>query len=399
MINYIDRQSLSVLAPFLKRDYHWTNQQFSFVLIAFRVAYAIGQAVTGRIVDRLGTRNALSISVTWYSISAMLTPFATGLWSLCTFRFLLGTGESANWPAATKAVAEWFPKHERGWAVALFDSGSAVGAAVAPILVLTLYHVFGSWRPALAVPGLLGLLWLLVWRIVYRAPEDHPWLSASERQLILEDREQGRLHLPQVKWRQLLVLRQTWGILLGRMLTDPVWYFVTDWFAVYLAAKQVRLEQGILAFWIPFLAADIGNFLGGGVSSWLIRRGWNVIAARKIVIAVCGIGMTMLIPAAFTSNLFLLVALFSFSTCCYAAWSTMALTLPSDLYPNAWVASVSGITGAGSGIGTILSTFLIGWTADRYSFEPVLIGASLIPLLATALVFLLVRNGGKFKQA
>jgi ACS family hexuronate transporter-like MFS transporter len=391
-INYIDRQSLSVIAPFLKSDYRWSNEQFALVIIAFRLAYALGQALSGRFVDRVGTRTGLSISVLWYSVAAMLAPLASGLRSLCAFRFLLGLGESANWPGATKAVSEWFPRRDRGLAVALFDSGSAVGGAIAPPLVLFLYHTFGSWRPALAVPGLLGFVWLLVWRRVYRPPEEHPHISDAEKQMILEDREQDRLELPKANWPDVLRLKPTWGIILGRSLTDPVWFFVTDWFAVYLVAKHIRLEEGVLAFWIPFLAADAGNFLGGGVSSWLVRRGWNVVAARKAVIVVCGLGMTLLIPAIFTSNLLALAGLFSVSTCCYAAWSTMGLTLPSDLYPNHFVASVSGFGGAGAGVGTIISTYLIGWTADRYSFAPILVVASLIPLVATALVLLLVRG-------
>ncbi len=392
VINYIDRQSLSVMAPYLKADYHWTNEQFAIVIVGFRVAYTLGQAFVGRFIDRVGTRKGLSLSVLWYSLAAILTPLASGLRSLCAFRFLLGAGESANWPGATKAVSEWFPRSERGLAVALFDSGSAVGAAVAPLLVLGLYHCFGSWRPAFAVPGLLGLAWLLVWRRVYRSPEEHPRLSESERRMILEDRAECRLQLSKASWRDVLRLKQTWGIILGKSLTDPVWFFITDWFAVYLVSKHIRLEQGVLAFWIPFLAADAGNFLGGGISSWLVRRGWQVVDARKAVIVVCGLGMTLLIPAVATSNLWLLAGLFGITTCCYAAWSTMALTLPSDLYPNNWVASVSGYSGAGAGAGTILSTFLIGWTADRYSFEPILIAASLVPLLATALVLVLVRS-------
>lgn len=392
VINYIDRQSLSVMAPFLKADYHWSNEQFAVVIIGFRIAYALGQAVAGRFIDRVGTRTGLSLSVLWYSVSALLTPLATGLRSLCAFRFLLGAGESANWPGATKAVSEWFPRRERGWAVALFDSGSAVGGAIAPLLVLSLYHWTGSWRPAFAIPGLLGFVWLIVWRRVYRRPEEHPWIGDDERRMILEDRGRERMDLPKADWRSVLGLKPTWGIILGRLLTDPVWYFITDWFAIYIVSRHIPLEQGVLAFWAPFLAADAGNFLGGGISSWLVRRGWNVVAARKAVIVAGGLGMTLLIPAVFTSNLWALAALFSISTCCYAAWSTMALTLPSDLYPQNWVASVSGFSGAGSGIGTILSTFLIGWTADRYSFEPILVAASLVPLMATALVLWLVRR-------
>jgi ACS family hexuronate transporter-like MFS transporter len=392
IINYIDRQSLSVLAPYLKADYRWSNQQFALVIIAFRAAYSIGQAIAGPVIDRIGTRNGLSVSVLWYSIAAMLTPLATGLRSLCAFRFVLGLGEAANWPGATKAVSEWFPRHERGWAVALFDSGSAVGAAVAPLLVLGLYHVFGSWRAAFAVPGLLGLVWLVIWRRTYQLPEDHPRISDAERDMILEDRERDRMEMPKARYADVLRMRETWGIIIGKMLTDPVWFFITDWFAVYLVSKHIRLEQGVLAFWIPFVAADAGNFLGGGISSWLVKRGWNVVAARKAVIIVCGLGMTLLIPAVFTSNLFALAGLFSISTCCYAAWSTMALTLPSDVYPNHFVATVSGLSGAGAGIGTIISTFVIGWTADRYSFEPILIAASLIPLVATIAVVTLVRG-------
>src|SRR5205085_81234 len=157
--------------------YHWTNERFALVIISFRAAYSIGQAIAGRVIDRVGTRAGLTASVLWYSVAAMLTPLATGLRSLCGFRFLLGLGEAANWPGATKAVGEWFPRSERGWAVALFDSGSAVGGAIAPVLVLYLYRTFGSWRPAFAVPGVLGLIWLVVWRRVYRRPEEHPRIS------------------------------------------------------------------------------------------------------------------------------------------------------------------------------------------------------------------------------
>src|SRR5689334_25165490 len=159
VINYLDRQTLSVLAPYLKQQYQWNNQNFALIVIAFRVAYSVGQTVAGRLIDRIGTRKGLTITVIWYSIAAMLTSLAGGLRSFAFFRFLLGAGESANWPAATKAVAEWFPKKERGWAVALFDSGSSIGGAVASILVLWIYFRFG-WRAAFVIPGVLGLLWL-----------------------------------------------------------------------------------------------------------------------------------------------------------------------------------------------------------------------------------------------
>ena len=403
VINYLDRQTLSVLAPYLKRQYEWNNQNFAMIVIAFRVAYSVGQTVSGRLIDRIGTRKGLTITVIWYSIAAMLTSLAGGLRSFAFFRFLLGAGESANWPAATKAVAEWFPKKERGWAVALFDSGSSIGGAIAPILVIGLYKYFGGWRPAFIITGTLGFLWLGVWRMLYHPPESHPRISEAEREMILRDRielareeDQSSQHKP--RWRDLIKLPQTWAIIAARTMTDPVWFFITDWFAIYLLTKGINPEQGLLAFWIPFVAADLGNFFGGGLSSWLIRRGWPVIKARKAVVVFGGLGMTLLIPTIFTSSLLALAGLFAVSTFAYAAFSTMALVLPSDLYRSDSVATVSGMSGTGAGLGTILSTFLIGYVSDHYSFEPILITASCIPFLGMILVLILIRQRD-FKHA
>jgi ACS family hexuronate transporter-like MFS transporter len=396
VINYLDRQTLSVLAPYLKIEYQWNNEQFALIVIAFRVAYSVGQTVSGRFIDRIGTRKGLTITVIWYSVAAMLTSFAVGLRSFAVFRFLLGAGESANWPAATKAVSEWFPKRERGWAVALFDSGSSIGGAIAPLLVIGLYKYFGGWRPAFVVTGALGFLWLVVWRMLYYPPETHPRISEQEREMILADRreqESADRHVgPRPGWKDLLRLPQTWGIIAARTMTDPVWFFITDWFAIYLLTKGINPEQGLLAFWIPFVAADLGNFFGGGMSSWLIRRGWPVLRARKAVVIFGGLGMALLIPTVFTSNLFALAGLFAVSTFAYASFSTMALVLPSDLFRSESVASVSGMSGTGAGLGTIISTYLIGYISDRYSFEPILVAASLVPLVGMVLVLLLIRD-------
>lgn len=376
-INYIDRQTLSVLAPYLKHDFGWSNSDFAKIVIAFRAAYTIFQLLSGRLLDRLGTRRGLSLAVAWYSLVAMATSMAAGLKSFAVFRFLLGAGEAANWPGATKAVSEWFPESERGMAVAIFDSGSAVGGAIAPVMVVWLYQSFGSWRPAFVITGILGLAWLVVWRRVYHSP------ATAEA----KSTEEGSAET----WAELLRHRETWGIVLGKALTDPVWFFITDWFAIYLVSKGFRLENTLLGFWVPFLAADLGNFAGGGLSSYLIRRGWPVLRARKAVVLLGGIGMTLLVPAIAVSSFPVLIALFAISTFSYAAWSTMGLTFPADLYPNRTVATVSGMSGAAAGIGTITSTLIIGTVTDRYSFEPVLIGASMLPVIATVLVFVLIR--------
>ncbi|MDD5520068.1 MAG: MFS transporter [Kiritimatiellae bacterium] len=396
IINYIDRQTLSTLAPFLKKEYHWTNEDYALIVISFRIAYAIGQTALGRLMDRIGTRIGLTITVTWYSIVAMLTSFACGLRSFAFFRFLLGFGESANWPAATKAVSEWFPKRERGWAVALFDSGSSIGAAIAPAIVIGLYTYLGNWRPIFILTGLLGFVWLFFWRKFYQTPEQHPRISKEEREMILNDKKEDAYAGSEVIDRpglmELLKLPQTWGVIIARAFTDPVWFFIADWFMIYLVSKGFSPENTLIAFWIPFAACDLGNFTGGGVSSWLIRRGWPIGRARKAVIIFGAIGMTMLIPTIYMSSLFAIAGLFAISTFAYATFCTMALVFPSDIFHSNSVASVSGISGTAAGILTIISTYLVGWVSDRYSFAPILIVASIIPLVGALLVLMLVRN-------
>ena len=398
VINYIDRQTLSILAPYLKQDYHWTNVDYANIVISFRIAYAIGQGVCGRLMDRVGTRRGLTISVTWYSIVSLLTSLANGISSFALFRFLLGAGESANWPGASKAVSEWFPKRERGLAAAFYDSGSSVGGAVAPFLILPVYFRWG-WRVAFVIPGLLGFLWLIAWRRVYHLPQDHPRISDAERNMILAETPEvqtaGKLRL---RWRDLLKLPQTWGTIISKALTDPVWFFVTDWFPIYLVAKGISLKSGLLAVWVPFLAADLGNFFGGGVSGYLIRRGWSLGAARKALVVFGGVGVLLLIPTVFTVNLYLITMFFGLATFSYASFSTIANVLPTDLYTSDSVASVSGLSGTGAGIGTIIAFELIGHFSDArqaagtHAFDPIVIVAGLIPFLGMILVLLLVRN-------
>ena len=280
--------------------------------------------------------------------------------------------------------------------MALFDSGSSIGGAVAPLLVIGLYKYFGGWRPAFVITGVLGFIWLGAWRMLYYPPESHPRISESERDMILKDRRETELWVEAAgersTWSDLIKLPQTWGVIAARTLTDPVWFFITDWFAIYLVTKGINPEQGLMAFWIPFVAADLGNFFGGGLSSWLINRGWPVLSARKAVVVFGGLGMTLLIPTIFTSNLFALAGLFAVSTFAYASFSTMALVLPSDLFASSSVATVSGLSGTGAGLGTIISTYLIGYVADHYSFEPIFITASLIPLVGMILVLILIRD-------
>ncbi|HXW54844.1 MAG TPA: MFS transporter [Candidatus Cybelea sp.] len=398
VINYIDRQTLSLLAPFLKQEYHWSNIDYANIVIAFRISYSIGQTLCGRLMDRLGTRRGLQATVLWYSIVSICTPLARGLYSFAGFRFLLGAGESANWPGATKAVAEWFPKSERALATAFFDSGSSVGGAIAPFIVLGIFFRWG-WRPAVAIPGLLGFVWLSLWRSVYHAPEDHPRISMAEREMILAERLRGHPALgPRLGWCDLLKLPQTWGTIAAKALTDPVWFFITDWFPIYLVAKGISLRNNLVAVWVPFVTADLGSLFGGWLSGRLVRRGWPLGAARKAVVVFGGMGTTLLIPTILTERVVVITVLFALASFCYGSFTTIANVLPSDLYATESVASVSGLSGTGAGIGTIVAFELVGRFSDvhagavRHSFDPIMIAAGLVPLAGMILVLLLVRN-------
>lgn len=398
VINYIDRQTLALLAPYLKNDYHWTNTDYANLLISFRIAYSVGQAVCGRLIDRVGTRRGLSLSVFWYSVVSIATSLARGFYSFAVFRFLLGAGESANWPGATKAVSEWFPRGERGLAAALFDSGSSIGGAVAPFIILPIYFRWG-WRPAFVIPGLLGFVWLFVWRRMYYLPGQHPRIGPAEQKMILAETAGIEASVKSHSaWSALLKLPQTWGTIVAKALTDPVWFFIVDWFPIYLVAKGISLKSSFIVIWIPFVGSDLGNFFGGAASGYLIKHGWSLGAARRALVVFGGIGVTLLIPTIFTVNLAAIAALFGLATFCYAAFSTIANVLPSDLFTGGAVASVSGFSGAGAGIGTIIAFELIGYFSDAsralpaHSFDKVVLVAGFVPFVGMLLVLLLVRN-------
>jgi ACS family hexuronate transporter-like MFS transporter len=399
VINYIDRQTFSLLAPYLKLEFHWTNSDYANLAIAFRVAYSIGQSVFGRLMDRIGTRRGLTVTVIFYSIVSMMTSLARGFNSFARFRFLLGAGESANWPAATKAVSEWFPKRERALATAFFDGGSSIGGAVAPFIVFWIYSRWG-WRPAFAVPGLLGFVWLIAWRWLYYLPEEHKRISSAELAMIAADKQEYEARRDGVRptWLDLLRLPQTWATIIAKTFTDPIFFFITEWFPIYLVSKGIELRSGLIAVWIPFVAADAGSLFGGWLSGHLVRRGFSLGWARKVPVIYGGLGMTLLIPTICTTNLNLIAFLFAVVTFTYAGFTIIANTLPSDLFNSKSVASVSGLGGTGTGLATIGAFRLVGYLSDArqsagtHVFDPILIAAGIIPFVGMMLVLLLLRN-------
>ncbi|MCU1262259.1 MAG: major facilitator superfamily 1 [Bryobacterales bacterium] len=381
-INYVNRQTLSVLAPVISREFHLTHIQLSHIFGSFQVAYAGTWFLGGVFLDLVGTRIGLSLAVVWWSLVSMSTGFVHSASALSSLRFLLGIGEGLNWPGASKAVAEFFPPHERSVAVAIFDSGSSVGGAVAALSIPWIALVFG-WRSAFVFSGILGFLWLVLWLMVY--PRDKPATG--------KERSKPVNKLNRQAWVAMLKRPDTWAVVAGRSLTDPIWWFYVFWLPQYLSDTRGFSLKQIAAFaWIPFVAADLGNFVGGFASSALIKRGMPVLRARKTVCIASSIPMLAGIPAALSSSSFWSVTFICIALLGYASWSTMGLTLPSDLFPSNIVASVTGLSGLGAGLAGTGFTLLVGTLVDQFSYLPAFVIAALAPLLATASIVFLIRT-------
>jgi len=392
VINYISRQTFSVLAPVISQELHLSHTDLSRVFSAFQISYAGMWLIGGVLLDIVGTRMGLALAVVWWSVVSMLTGVANSVFSFGAFRFLLGIGEGCNWPGASKTVAEWFPARERGVAVAIFDSGSSVGGAIAALAVPWIAILLG-WRYAFVLSGLLGFLWLAVWLLVYHPLDRHPRISAEERALIAAGRDTATVSAQQGwgRWQGLLKQRNVWGIVLGRSLTDPIWWFYVFWLPQYLSdARGFSLKQIAAFAWLPFVAADLGNFTGGFSSGFLIKRGISVVRARKWVCVISSLPILAGIPAATTHSPYWALVLISFAVWGYASWSTMGLTFPSDLFPQDVVATVTGVSGLGAGLAGVLFTLLVGWLVDRFSYYPAFFLAATVPLLATLCVLLMI---------
>ncbi|HVU46140.1 MAG TPA: MFS transporter [Terracidiphilus sp.] len=391
--NYISRQSFSVLSPLLTQQFHLSHTDLGKILSGFQIAYALTWLFGGMVLDSIGTRLGLAIAAAWWSIANILTGFSNSALALACFRFLLGIGEGFNWPGASKAVAEWFPREERSLAVAIFDSGSSVGGALAA-LVIPWIALIAGWRWSFAFAGSLGLLWVILWLWIYHPLERHPRVTAEEKARILAGMDGPRSSEQSGfgRWIQLTKNRNVWGVVLGRALTDPIWWFYVFWLPQYLSdARGFSLKQIAAFAWIPFIAADIGNFTGGWVSGLCIKRGISVLHARTWVCAVSCLPILAGIPAARVHSPYAGLALICVALWGYASWSTMGLTLPSDLFPHDVVATVTGFSGLAAGIVSALFTLAVGMLVDRFSYTPAFLAAGLLPLFATGAVFALLR--------
>jgi ACS family hexuronate transporter-like MFS transporter len=370
VVNYLDRQTLSVVAPTLRTEFHMSNEQYGFVLSGFLLAYALFNGLSGPLIDRLGTKLGYALSMGWWSTAGLLHAFATGPWSLASFRFLLGMGEAGNWPAGVKVVTEWFPPRERAFASGLFNSGAAIGAVVAPPLVAWLVLRYG-WPVAFVVTGLTGYVWLVAWWLVYRTP------AAVQAEVSAR---------PAPAWR-LFRTRFVGVFTIIKVFVDPVWYFYIFWFPQYLSTVyHFDLAQIGVTAWIPFLTADIGNLVGGWFTGFLLDRGVSMVVARKGAVALSCVLMMAAIPAILTTNVWISIAFISTATFGYTSYNANGLAFPAEVVPKNMVASVYGLASMGSGFGGMLFSWLSGLLIDRYGYTPVFIGYGIMPLIVLLLV-------------
>ena len=372
VINYLDRQTLSVAAPVLREQFHMSNVEYSRVVFAFLLAYTLSNGISGAVIDRLGTKVGYALCMAWWSVAALFHGFATGGLSLGIFRFLLGIGEAGNWPAGVKVATEWFPEHERALASGIFNSGSAFGAILAPPIVAWILLRYG-WPSAFVAVGAVGLVWLLFWLPAYQMPHAPP----------------VEFEAPAIPIRVLVRMRVVLAFTLSKIFLDPVWYFYIFWFPEYLKrARGFDIADIGKYSWIPFAVAGAGNFLGGGLSGWMLRRGASVTVARKGTVTFFAVLMTSAIGVVLVPQAWLAIALVSIAMLGYTGSLANMLALPGDVFPKNAVASVYGLASMGSGFGGMLFTLITGWVVDHYSYTPVFIGFGLLPLICTTILWL-----------
>jgi ACS family hexuronate transporter-like MFS transporter len=385
-INYIDRQVLGILAPDLQKEIGWSELDYGRIVIAFQLSYAVMMLAWGRIIDKIGTKLGFAIAVTWWSLAAMGTALARSALTFGIARFFLGVGEAANFPTSIKTVAEWFPKKERALATGIFNGGTNIGAVVAPIMVPILAATWG-WQAAFVVTGAIGFIWLAAWLMIYRNPEVHPRLTAAERQYIFDGVEEQIT--TKVHWVKLLGYRQLWAVAIGKLMTDPVWWFYLFWLPKFLAQEHGIRGTAIIPYLTTvYIISDIGSMVGGYVSSKLIKLGWTVNRARKTAMLAFASLVPFVIIASQTRSAWLAVLLIGLATACHQAWSANIFTLASDMFPRRAIGSVIGIAGFAGGIGGILVSEFAGRVLQRDPsfYLPMFIVAGLAYLCALAVI-------------
>jgi len=358
-INYMDRQVIALLKPVLQGQLGWTEIGYSNIVFAFHVAYAAGLLVMGRVVDRLGTRKGFSLSVLIWSAAAMAHALARSVLQFAMARFALGLGESGNFPASIKTIAEWFPKKERALATGIFNSGTNIGAIVTPLVVPWITYRFG-WQMAFIGTGALGLIWVLAWWALYRPPEEHSGVSQQELAYIRSDPQEAEPK--QVPLRELIDHRQTWAIALGRLFTDPIWYIYLFWIPDFLSRRfGLTLQAMAVPLFIIYSGATAGSISGGWISSALLKHRWTLNRSRKTALLICALAVTPVVFASSTSHMWFAVAAVAIAAGAHQGWSANLYTLASDMFPRTAVGSVVGFGSMAGAIGAMFAAKAVGY--------------------------------------
>jgi ACS family hexuronate transporter-like MFS transporter len=366
-INYLDRQLIGLLKPILEKEFNWSETDFARIIMAFTASYAIGLLISGRLIDKIGSKIGYAVFIVIWSIAGMLHAFARSAFGFGIARLGLGIGEAGNFPAAMKSVAEWFPKKERALATGLFNAGTSVGVVVS-LLIVPLILQFAGWQEVFIITGALGFVWLIFWWKYYEIPEKQKRLSSEEFQYI----KAGEVSLLEneqktVKWSGLFRHRQTWAYITGKGLIDPIYWFFLFWLPSYFASTfQLDLKKPSLELMIIYTATTVGSIFGGYFSSYLVKKGWKVLAARKTALLIFAILELSIILAQFANNAWIAVALLSLAVAAHQAWAANVFTMASDMFPNKVVSSIVGIGGMAGAIGGILFPIFIGFILDSY---------------------------------
>jgi ACS family hexuronate transporter-like MFS transporter len=390
-INYLDRQVIGLLKPVLEVQFNWTETDYGYIVMAFSTAYALGLLAFGGFIDKIGTKLGYTISLVVWSIAAMLHAIVKSTFGFGVVRAALGLGEAGNFPAAIKVVAEWFPKKERALATGIFNSGANIGAVVAPIMVPWILGIYG-WQMAFLITGAVGFIWLIFWWIFYEIPSKHKKVTPAEYAYIHSDVETETVaeEETKIKWVQLFGIRQTWVFVIGKFLTDPIWWFFLFWLPSYFASTfALDLKKPSLPLVIVYTATTVGSIGGGYLSSWFIKRGWPIFKARKVAMLIFAFCVVPIIAAKYATNIWQAVALISLAAAAHQAWSANIFTTASDMFPKRALSSVVGIGGMAGSVGGILFPFLVGHILDYYKLSGHLVTGYNIIFLICGCAYLL----------
>ena len=366
-INYIDRQVIGLLKPTLEQQFNWTEVDYGNIVMIFAGCYALGYVIFGNFIDKIGTKMGYGISVVVWSIAAMLHAVVRSTFGFGVVRGLLGLAEAGNFPAAVKAVAEWFPKKERALATGIFNSGTSIGAVAAPLLVPWLLSAYG-WQEAFIITGAIGFIWLVFWWFLYEIPSRHKKISPQEFAHIHSDNEPAEVEgTAKVKWSRLLGIKQTWVFIIGKILTDPIWWFFLFWLPSYFATTfNLDLKKPSIHLAIVYSATTLGSIGGGYLSSYLIKRGWPILKARKTTLLIVAFAVLPIMLAQQAPNIWVAVGIISLAAAAHQAWSANIFTIVSDIIPKRAVSSVVGIGGMAGSIGSTLFPLLVGSLLEYY---------------------------------